>query len=184
MKRLLSLTIPLCLFLLLCLQLIQTLKKLMRPSSVEFKSPLELSAQGESNLILYIHLQIVTNSNTLCSLLPLYWCLFYLWHKKDTYSHSMYRYGAPAVHPLNVMIIIAGHYSLPVRKYERTYRRELFWALTASLINHFPDVCSCIANYFPYDVIIASVYFPSLSCPTTRCFVSILLIFSLCTYNL
>lgn len=61
MKHLPSLTTPLCLLLLLCLQLIQTLKKLMRPSSVEFKSPLELSAQGESNLILYTHLQIVAN---------------------------------------------------------------------------------------------------------------------------
>ena len=38
-------------------QLIQTLKRLMRPSSVEFKSPLELSAEGE-NTTLHVLLSV------------------------------------------------------------------------------------------------------------------------------
>uniref|UniRef100_A0A671VDE5 NMDA receptor synaptonuclear signaling and neuronal migration factor b n=1 Tax=Sparus aurata TaxID=8175 RepID=A0A671VDE5_SPAAU len=39
-------------------KLIQTLKKLMRPSSVEFKSPLELSAQGKEMIEMYFDFRL------------------------------------------------------------------------------------------------------------------------------
>lgn len=58
-------------------QLFQKLKNLMRPYSVEFESPLELSAQGRSKQ---------THSNICCTRAHAHisiWCIQYIWNDID-----------------------------------------------------------------------------------------------------
>lgn len=70
------------------LQLIQTLKRLMRPCSVEFKSPLELSAQGESTTH-HTH----THTRCIIDFLLSLRCMHHNMHMhRNTYIQHLYWY--------------------------------------------------------------------------------------------
>lgn len=138
-------------------QLIQTLKRLMRPSSVEFKSPLELSAQGESTTHTHTQTQLVTR---LHMLLLVFCCVFDKRNINKMYYYYYYN-GRSTVctQSKNVCkklhlytcimgvvgtnqcqwVDVAQQRRTHIRDCEQTNRHELCTCLNTSP-SHFPDI--------------------------------------------